>query len=602
VPADSVVVMLRLVGGRAFTSGLAASAVGLEAFETKAEGASRQGDALNRSSGRLKGAMGAIGSVAMGVGAAAGAAGVAATAMGLKFNASMEQSRVAFTNLLGSGERAEAMLDRLYNLAKQTPFEFPQLTQASQKLLGFGMAAKDVIPSMRTIGDAIAGVGGGAAEIDSVTRAIGQMQAKGKVSSEELLQLAEAGVPAYKLLADQLGITGAQLDKQLRAGAISADKGIGALMEGMRSKYGGMAKAQSKTFSGMLSSMKDSAMQILGEITMPLFTGLRDDVMPALNKLLSSGKLQQLAKQGMAAIGDAFRAVVPYVRDLIEALKPLAPFIENILWPLLKGFGIGVLGGLAASLKILIPIIRILASVLGWIGEKARPLRGVFQSIGQVMGFVFGGPVVLKIIGYLRVLVGRRSAQGAADPIPPVRRVGQARHARHTRARACAAALRGLRREVRREGRHRLYQHLAHARRQARVGVALSLRQGAECGAQRDLEVRRVRAQDRHGDCRRDQVGRRRCARCDQGTTARRAGIEGRLGAQVLAARRRRAHAAVGRRRRKRTGAARTAGWHEDHAAASEPAVSARACRRSRRAHDQRAGLSRSPPDRARRR
>jgi tape measure domain-containing protein len=126
--------------------------------------------------------------------------------MGVKFDAGMEQSKVAFTNLLGNADSAQKMLDNLYGIAAKTPFDFPQLRDSTQRLLGFGMAAKNVVPTMTAIGDAVAAAGGGSEQIDKISTAMGQIQAKGKVSTEELLQMAESGVPAMKILADQMGI------------------------------------------------------------------------------------------------------------------------------------------------------------------------------------------------------------------------------------------------------------------------------------------------------------------------------------------------------------------------------------------------------------
>src|SRR6266571_1497474 len=78
----------------------------------------------------------------------------------------MEQSRVAFAGLLGSGQAADAMLRQLWNFAATTPFEFPELVQSTQQLLGMGFAARDVIPVLTAVGDAAAGVGRGKEGVD----------------------------------------------------------------------------------------------------------------------------------------------------------------------------------------------------------------------------------------------------------------------------------------------------------------------------------------------------------------------------------------------------------------------------------------------------
>jgi hypothetical protein len=141
-----------MTGATAFNSAATTASVNVSHIGTAAQSA-------NRSTGRMGGIMskaaGGLAFVGQTAGAAAtalGGAALAATGLGLKFNASMEQSKVAFTNLLGNADAAQSMLDKLYDVAAHTPFEFPQLTQATQRLLGFGMTAKDVIPTMTAIG------------------------------------------------------------------------------------------------------------------------------------------------------------------------------------------------------------------------------------------------------------------------------------------------------------------------------------------------------------------------------------------------------------------------------------------------------------------
>jgi tape measure domain-containing protein len=423
-------VHLQMTGATAFNSAATTASVNVSHIGTAAQSA-------NRSTGRMGGIMskaaGGLAFVGQTAGAAAtalGGAALAATGLGLKFNASMEQSKVAFTNLLGNADAAQSMLDKLYDVAAHTPFEFPQLTQATQRLLGFGMAAKDVIPTMTAIGDAVAASGGGAEQIDRVSTALGQMQAKGKVSSEELLQLAESGVPALKILGDQLGLTGAQLSDKLKKGAISANVGIKALTTGMEKRYKGMAASQSKTFSGMISTLKDSATQILGMATKPLFDYLKNTVLPvvvritdALGKWVKAGgithvfnalragfsgkstsetagytgALGTVVKVGRV-VGQVFAYLKTTVSQLMDALKPMAPFIQNILWPVLKGALMGALAGIMAQIKMTIPVIKIIATVLGWLGTQAAPLGPAITKVSAAFSyFATGGLAVMMI-------------------------------------------------------------------------------------------------------------------------------------------------------------------------------------------------------------
>ena len=89
------------------------------------------------------------------------------------------------------------------------------------------------------------------------------------------------------------------------------------------------------------------------------------------------------------------------INDVVEALRPAMPFIQNVVLPLLKGIAIGVLGGLVAAFQLAIPIIRVVATVLGAIGRAAAPLSGVIEKIGLVIGFVFGPGAVAKVAKFL---------------------------------------------------------------------------------------------------------------------------------------------------------------------------------------------------------
>ena len=170
----------------------------------------------------------------------------------------LEQSKIAFTTMLGSGEKAGKMLNDLKAFADKTPFEFQDIQAAAKRLMAMGTAAEDVIPTLRAVGDAAAGLGGGKATIDGITLALGQMGAKGKISTQELNQLTERGIPALKYLADAAGVSTAAMAKMVENGIVPADKGIKVLLQSMQKDFGGLMAKQADTASGKLSTMKDA--------------------------------------------------------------------------------------------------------------------------------------------------------------------------------------------------------------------------------------------------------------------------------------------------------------------------------------------------------
>ena len=384
---------------------------------------------------------GVVGGVATAMGAAA--------FKGVTLAAQMEQTRVAFTTLLGSAQKADAFLKDLWDFAAKTPFEFEGLTQSSRKLLAFGFQAKDIIPTMQAVGDAIAALGGGAAEIDRAVYALGQMQAKGKVSAEEMMQLAELGIPVWQMLADAIGTSIPEAMEKASKGAIPAAKGIEAILNGMTKRYQGAMEQQSKTILGRWSTIQDAISGILRSIGEELINtfnigGLLDRVGEALGRLsdvLSSKGLQGLKELlppwfapvataiAGAILGGMVPALVALATSAWSAVTALAPFIA-------AGAAIGAAAyliyrnwdqvkNLLASLQpVVAPAIEAvratIADLVNYVQERwpaiqatiqqfltwAGPIfRLVFQGIWSTVQFYFNA-VKDVVVGVIRVLTG----------------------------------------------------------------------------------------------------------------------------------------------------------------------------------------------------
>lgn len=284
-----------------------------------------------------------------------GAAMAAAAIGSIKLAADLEQSRVAFTTLLGSGEKARKFLDELAAFAAATPFEFKDLQDSSRRLLAFGFAAKDIIPIMNAVGSAVAGLGGGKEQIDRVTLALGQMQAKGKVSAEEMNQIAELGVPGWEMIAKAIGKSIPEAMKLAENGAIDSTTAINALITGMNAKFPGMLEKQSQTINGQLSNLRDGVTltaTLIGE------------------KLISAFHIAD-------AVGAAARAVSGFAQ--IVKTGGLGEALETMFPPGLRAVLIGVAGAITASL---VPALGALAVSFGAATVAAGPFLAIGAGIG----------------------------------------------------------------------------------------------------------------------------------------------------------------------------------------------------------------------------
>lgn len=276
-------------------------------------------------------------------------AGIGAAAV--KAAADMEQTRKAFTTLLKDATLAKDFLAELETFAANTPFELPGLLQASKKMLAFGFTANQVIPILTAVGDSAAALGMGQEGIDRLTIAIGQMQAKGKVSAEEMLQLAEAGIPAWQMLADAMGTSIPQAMKMAEKGTIDSATGIQAIISGMNSKFGGMMQEQSSTINGMLSNMKDSFGQTMVVVGDEITEGL--DLKPAL-KEAQDDLSDFAAKVKSNGIAEAIRDTVP--PEAGATIAAFAAVLTATAIPAMVKLGLSAAGTAAAFAGITGPI------------------------------------------------------------------------------------------------------------------------------------------------------------------------------------------------------------------------------------------------------
>lgn len=299
-------------------------------------------------------------------------AGIGAAAV--KAAADMEQTRKAFTTLLKDATLAKDFLAELESFAANTPFELPGLLQASKKMLAFGFTAQQVIPVLAAVGNSAAALGMGQDGIDRLTIAIGQMQAKGKVSAEEMLQLAEAGVPAWQMLADAMGTSIPQAMKMAEKGTIDSATGIQAIISGMNSKFGGMMQEQSSTINGMLSNIQDSISQTMVVIGNEITEGL--DLKPAL-KEAQDDLSDFAAKVKSSGIAEAIRDTVPPAAG--ATIAAFAAVLTATAIPAMAKLGLSAASAAAAFAGITGPI----ALAAAGIGAAAYLIWDNWEWVGE---------------------------------------------------------------------------------------------------------------------------------------------------------------------------------------------------------------------------
>ena len=241
---------------------------------------------------------------------------------GVDYNASMESYLTNFKVMLGNEELAAAKLSELRKMAASTPFALSDLTEGTQILLQFGIAADDTTDVLKQLGDISLG---NADKLQTLVRAYGKMSSAKKVTLENVNMMIDAGFNPLNQICEATGESMSDLYKRISDGRVSFEElqyAVQAATSEGGQFYNGMLEA-SQTFSGRMSTLKDNVAALTGELTSGLFAALGDLVVK-LNDVVTSfldsdEKMDQLkdtigiATSVVAAAGAAFLAYKGYV-------------------------------------------------------------------------------------------------------------------------------------------------------------------------------------------------------------------------------------------------------------------------------------------------
>jgi tape measure domain-containing protein len=262
--------------------------------------------------GTLKSALGGAASIATGfLGGNLLTSAVSNLAGGLKseietafdFNDLKERAQITFTTLFKNAgmsaeqaaKEAKAHIEELIDFGARTPFRSQQLIELSQQLQAVGFKAKEIIPTLTSVGDAVAALGNDPEKLQRIINDLGQIKTTGQVSSREIRELAEAGIPAWQYLADYSGKTVEQVRKLAEKNALDADVSVKVILAGMEKNFGGMMKEVEHTYSAQWSTIQDMNQMRAADAFKPAFEEVKKGQAAAIAGL-SSGAAEGFTK------------------------------------------------------------------------------------------------------------------------------------------------------------------------------------------------------------------------------------------------------------------------------------------------------------------
>jgi hypothetical protein len=230
----------------------------------------------------------------------------------LQTGAAMEQTNTAFEVLLGSVDVAKMKVAELQKFADISPFNTTEVMNAGQSLLGFGVMQQNLLPIMNQLGDVSMG---NSAKFSSMVDNYGKIVSAQRANTMDLNQFAIAGIPIWKGLEKQTGMSGLALRQYVEQNGVSVAQ-INAVLKGLTSEggqYFDMMRKQSDTTAGRWSTFV-SQLQNLG---VRIFNALQ----PMINGLMEFGTaIMPTLEKAIMGVVNAFKWLVDFVKEYKTAV------------------------------------------------------------------------------------------------------------------------------------------------------------------------------------------------------------------------------------------------------------------------------------------
>lgn len=291
------------------------------------------------------------------------------------YQKSMEYYTTSFTVMTGSADKAGETVKKLADIGATTPFDMPQLADATSLLMNFGFSADDAVDSMMMLGDISQG---NADKLNSIARAYGKMNSAQKVSLEDINMMIDAGFNPLQEISEKTGESMKSLYDRISKGTMSVDE----ITESMKrstsegGKYFQSMDAQSQTLDGRLSTLSDTINSKLGEALQPILQKAADEWIPNVTNAIENMDID---------------SVVSVIDDIVSAVGDLFGFIMD------NG---GTIISLVAGIGTAMLTWNVVSMINGVVGAvKAFQLANEGASVAQALlnGVMNANPIMLVV-------------------------------------------------------------------------------------------------------------------------------------------------------------------------------------------------------------
>lgn len=328
----------------------------------------------------------------------------------IKASAQMRQYEIAFQTMLKSASKGTQMMKDLQKFAADTPFDVPGVVQAGQQLMAFGFTAKEIIPTLRTLGDAASGLGKGTAGVQQIAYAMGQIRTSGTLKTQDIMQLTNAGIDAWGMLAEASGKSILEIKEMTERGMIDSLTAVKVLTDGMNDTYGGMMAKTAEEITGLCANIEETV-----GITAAVIGDYLVDGFDIKAVLKSVGTELGNFTQALQAGRDAGKSFTDVIKDSVPpALVASIAAVGTVLGTVLVGGLIAAAAAMATFIGVSLPVIGALGLVGAAIGVVVVYWDELVQAVTIAVNIVL--QAVIKMAEGIVMLI-HAMADGAVEMV-----------------------------------------------------------------------------------------------------------------------------------------------------------------------------------------
>ena len=289
-----------------------------------------------------------------------------------EFNTALDYMHVTYSALFGDAKLATDFMDALQEHSIETIFDYQGLADASKKLLAYGIEYENLMFIMEGLTN-LGTMSGDSAALDRIALALGQIYAKGKLSAEEMRQLANAYIPITDIITEKFGLSQKDL-KNVSDLNLPASEVINAIVDYANENFGSVGDAAMYTITGLQNKIVDSLKVIGADMLKPITSAYKSFL-----TYIASGLEAIRAEYASGGIGGIFEFLVPD-ENKQQVIRQFIANVKNLFMSLVSvGTVVGQVFGNIAS--VFVTAFNIAAPVItGFINILAAFLNAMLQN------------------------------------------------------------------------------------------------------------------------------------------------------------------------------------------------------------------------------